>query len=101
TSSPAQNATSATISEAFSTPCPPRPAITMLVTLVLLLKAVLRYPLAGSGPFILLDSAGRQQAVAASHNHREISPDKARSYQLLEGSGINCRIGNMNAGIAK
>src|SRR5208337_443716 len=66
----------------------------MLVTLVMLLKAVLRCLITSRGPFVLFDAARRQQAIAARHNHREITAIEARSYQRLEGGGINRGVGD-------
>src|ERR1035437_8389077 len=87
TSNPARNATSATMSDAFSTPCPPRPAITILVTLVGLLNTVLRYSLERSRPFIRLDAACRQQPIAPGHNHRKRIALEADRHQFLERGG--------------
>src|SRR5208283_4848892 len=66
----------------------------MLVTLVMLLKAVLRCLITSRGPFVLFDAARRQQAIAARHNHREITAIEARSYQRLECGGVNCGVGD-------
>src|ERR1035441_2366396 len=72
TSSPVAKATSAVISEAFRTPCPPNPANTILVTADLLIA-----------PLICLDVFGRQQADAAVDDDRQFGILQRLLDQLL------------------
>src|SRR5689334_13932688 len=92
TSSPLRKAASATMSDAFKTPCPPRPAITMLVTLLLLLNVVLF--LRCRRLFVSFDLARGQQAVAARDDDRQLFAGEACSHQFLERGGIECRVGD-------
>src|ERR1019366_6240865 len=61
TSSPAAKATSARMSDAFSTPCPPKPAITTLVTWLLLIA-----------PLMFLDQLDGKQARTPIDDYREL-----------------------------
>src|ERR1035438_1473481 len=72
TSRPALNATSARMSEAFSTPCPPSPAITKLVGLLLI------------APLVFEDRVGCQQAVPAGNHHGEFRRFETPLNQLLK-----------------
>ena len=72
--SPARKAASATMSDAFSTPWPPRPAMTMLVTVI---------AAQGTSHICLIVRRG-QQAVAPRDDHGEFRPRQALRHQLLE-----------------
>src|ERR1035437_4330320 len=80
TSRPALKATSARISEALITPCPPSPAITTFVGLphATLVGWLLIAPLVRANPAVC------QQAVVAGDHHGELRPVQAVLNRLLK-----------------
>src|ERR1700694_2174793 len=91
TSRPERNATSARISEAFNTPCPPSPATTiLLVTAEISVTADLLF----IATLVLANRFCRKQAVAAGNNHRELRLFQGASHQFLKAFGVGRGIGD-------
>src|SRR5664280_388367 len=88
TSMPALKATSARMSEALITPCPPSPAITTFVGLPLAM-------LVGwllIAPLVLADPAVCQQTVVAGDHHGELRTGQAVLNRLLKFLRLRCGI---------
>src|ERR1039458_3091963 len=84
TSRPALKATSARMPEAFSTPCPPSPAITTLVGLLLI------------APLILANRAACQQTVPAGYHHGKLRRIQAALNQFFKLCGSQRGVDHVN-----